>query len=106
RFGVARKSTGENATFAGMRAGELLHAARQAPQSLRCCVGAGWWSPEPSAVQMIASGSNPEWPATTKPAIKACSAIAYTAISVADFRINHVMASHHSAASCDASSFG
>ena len=25
---------------------------------------------------MFASGSNPEWPATTKPAIKACSAIA------------------------------
>src|SRR5262249_22001629 len=76
RFGVAGKRTGENATFAGTRAGELLHAARQASQSLRCCVGAGWWSPEPSAVQMIVNGSNPEWPATTKPAIKACSAIA------------------------------
>ena len=67
--------TGEKAAIAGIRPGEPLHAARHASQSLRCCAGVGWWSPELSAVQMMANGSNAKWPAGPKPHNIACSAI-------------------------------
>src|SRR5262245_38588679 len=75
RFGLSAKTINKKAVLDGTSAGALLHAARQASQPLRCSAGAGWWSPEPSAMQMIANGSTPKWPAGTKPQSIACSAI-------------------------------
>ena len=57
--GSEEKLTAENDRLEGMRAGALLHAIRQASQSVRCCGSKGLWLPDSSPEQMMANGSKP-----------------------------------------------
>jgi hypothetical protein len=51
------KLTAEDDRLEGRRAGALLHAIKQASQSLRCFGSEGLWLPVSSPEQMIANGS-------------------------------------------------
>ena len=57
---LSANCSGENATLAGTRAGELPQAGRQASQLLRCCGGECCCPSELSAEQIIANGSKPK----------------------------------------------
>jgi hypothetical protein len=75
RFGSGKKRTAENDRLEGTRAAALLHATRQASQSVRCRGSEGLWLPDSSPEQMIANGSKPDWLAVVNGKSSDCSAI-------------------------------